>query len=191
MKAVVVADYGPPETYAIAELPVPRPGPGQLQVRVAAASVNPGDIRLPGSEFRASRPLTFPHVPGNDFAGTVTAVGSGVAGYGVGDEVFGFAAPRVLRDILGSRPSVGTGSFAEYVVVEADTPLVAHRPAGLSVEDAGALPTVGFTALALIGTAAVEPGERVLVVGASGSGRSARRRSSGTTTRIRPMWTSC
>ena len=101
MQAVVVSDYGPPERYAVADLPVPRPGPGQLQVRVAAASINPGDIVIPSGRFRDGAPLTFPHVPGNDFAGTVSEVGPGVTAYAEGDEIFGYAAPRALRAMLG------------------------------------------------------------------------------------------
>ncbi|GIJ56496.1 NADP-dependent oxidoreductase [Virgisporangium aurantiacum] len=168
MKAVVVNAYGPPETYTVGEVPTPRPGPGQLQVRIAAASINPGDLRLPSGDFHAVTPLPFPHVPGNDFAGTVTEVGAGVTTFAVGDEIFGFAAPRALRAMVGARPSVGTGTLAEYAVVEADTPFLAHRPAGLPVEEAAALPTVGLTARALMAVAGVEPGETVLVIGATG-----------------------
>ncbi|MCP2168559.1 NADP-dependent oxidoreductase [Goodfellowiella coeruleoviolacea] len=169
MKAVVATGYGPPEQYAVAEVPVPRPGPGQIQVRIAAASLNPGDIQLPSGTFRDVAPLTFPHVPGNDFAGTVTEVGPGVTTYRVGDEIFGQAVPRVLRAMTGAtRPSLSTGSLAEYAVFEADTPLLAHRPAGLSVEQAAALATTGLTARALMTTAQVRPGESVLVVGATG-----------------------
>lgn len=168
MKAVVVNDYGPPEHYMMGELPTPRPGPRQLLVRVAAASINPGDIVIPSGRFRDVTPLTFPHVPGNDFAGTVTEVGPGVTGYAVGDEIFGYAAPRALRAMLGPRPSMSTGSLAEYVVVEADTPFVTHRPASVPVEQAAALATTGLTVRALMATAAVRPGERVLVVGATG-----------------------
>ncbi|GAA1980607.1 NADP-dependent oxidoreductase [Catenulispora subtropica] len=169
MRAVVADGYGPPEEYTVADgVPVPKPGPGQIQVRIAAAAVNPADVRLPSGEFGDAVPLTFPHVPGNDFAGTVTQVGSGVTAYRVGDEVFGVAVPRVLRGLAGKRPSVGTGSLAEYAVVEADTPMIAHRPGGLSAEDAAALATTGVTARAIMATAAVKPGERVLLVGATG-----------------------
>ena len=76
MRAVVATGYGPPEEYTVADVPVPRPGPGQIQVRIAAASVNPGDIVVPGGEFRQVAPLEFPHIPGNDFAGTVTEAGA-------------------------------------------------------------------------------------------------------------------
>ncbi|HEY1174631.1 MAG TPA: NADP-dependent oxidoreductase, partial [Phytomonospora sp.] len=169
MKAVVANDYGPPETYLLADVPVPEPGPGQILVRVAAASVNPADVRLPGGDFRESFPLPFPHVPGNDFAGTVTGLGPGVTAWRVGDEIFGQAVPRALRAMAGtSRPSLSTGSLAEYAVFEADTPFLAHRPEGLSVDDAAALPTVGLTARALMATAGVRAGETVLVVGATG-----------------------
>lgn len=168
MKAVVAGGYGPPEEYTVAELPVPRPGPGQLLVRVAAASINPGDVVIPSGRFRDAAPLTFPHVPGNDFAGTVTEVGAGVTGYVPGDEIFGYAAPRALRPMLGPRPSMSTGSLAQYTVVEADTPFVTHRPAGLPAEQAAALATAGLAARAVLATAAIRPGERVLVVGATG-----------------------
>ncbi|MEV4619488.1 NADP-dependent oxidoreductase [Asanoa sp. NPDC049573] len=169
MKAVVATRYGPPEDYAVAEVPAPRPGPGQIQVRIAAASVNPGDVRLPSGDFHDVAPLEFPHVPGNDFAGTVSAVGAGVTAFRVGDEIFGQAVPRALRAMTGvPRPSLSTGSLAEYAVFEADTPFLAHRPAGLDVETAAALPTVGLAVRALMATAAVRAGETALVVGATG-----------------------
>ncbi|MBF9132984.1 NADP-dependent oxidoreductase [Plantactinospora sp. S1510] len=169
MRAVVVTHYGPPEEYTVAELPAPRPGPGQIQVRIAAASINPADVRLPSGDFRDVVPLPFPHVPGNDFAGTVSEVGAGATGYQVGDEIFGQAVPRALRAMAGgARPSLSTGSLAEYAVFEADTPFLAHRPAALDIEQAAALPTVGLTARALMATAEVRPGETVLVVGATG-----------------------
>ena len=169
MKAVVAHDYGPPEIYRLGDVPVPRPGPGQIQVRIAAASINPADPRLPSGAFRDDFPLTFPHVPGNDFAGTVTELGEGVSAFAVGDEVFGQAVPRALRGMAGQkRPSLGTGSLAEYAVFEADTPFIAHRPPELGVEEAAALPTVGLTALGLMSIGRIRPGETVLVVGATG-----------------------
>lgn len=169
MKAVLVAGYGPPEKYTVADVPTPQPGPGQIQVRIAAASINPADVRLPSGDFRDTVPLEFPHVPGNDFAGTVSGIGAGVTAYRLGDEVFGLAVPRALRAMASAtRPSLSTGSLAEYAVFEADTPFLAHRPAGVDIEQAAALPTVGLTARALMATAEVQPGETVLVVGATG-----------------------
>jgi NADPH:quinone reductase-like Zn-dependent oxidoreductase len=169
VKAVVATGYGPPERYTVADMPVPRPGPGQIQVKIAAASVNPADVVLTSGEFRQVTPLEFPHVPGNDFAGTVTGVGAGVTAFRVGDEVFGQSVPRALRAMAGAtRPSLSTGTLAEYAVFEADTPLLAHRPPGLPAEQAAALATTGLTARALMTTARVQPGETVLVAGATG-----------------------
>lgn len=113
--------------------------------------------------------LDFPHTPGNDFAGTVSQVGPGVTAFAVGDEVFGEAVPRAMRAVASAtRPSLSTGSLAEYAVFEADTPLTAHRPVGLPAKDAAALATAGLTALGMLGTAEVRPGDKVLVVGATG-----------------------
>lgn len=169
MKAVVVTEYGPPESFTLGGVPVPRPGPGQLLVRIAAASINPGDVRLPSGDYRDAFPLDFPHVPGNDFAGTVAEVGPGVTAYRPGDEIFGQAVPRALKALVGpTRPSLSTGSLAEYAVFEADTPLLAHRPPQLSTEDAAALATTGLTARALLAEARIRPGDTVLVVGATG-----------------------
>jgi NADPH:quinone reductase-like Zn-dependent oxidoreductase len=169
VKAVVATGYGPPEQYIVADMPVPRPGPGQIQVRIAAASVNPADIVLASGEFRDLAPLEFPHIPGNDFAGTVTEAGSGVTAYRAGDEIFGQSVPRALRAMAGTtRPSLSTGTLAEYAVFEADTPLLTRRPPGLPAEQAAALATTGLTARALMTTAKVQPGEAVLVIGATG-----------------------
>jgi NADPH:quinone reductase-like Zn-dependent oxidoreductase len=169
VKAVVATGYGPPEQYIVADMPVPRPGPGQIQVRIAAASVNPADIVLASGEFRDLAPLKFPHIPGNDFAGTVTEAGAGVTAYRAGDEIFGQSVPRALRAMAGTtRPSLSTGTLAEYAVFEADTPLLTRRPPGLPAEQAAALATTGLTARALMTTAKVQPGEAVLVIGATG-----------------------
>ncbi|NUO57217.1 MAG: NADP-dependent oxidoreductase [Hamadaea sp.] len=169
MKAVVADDYCPIDQLTVREVPIPSPGPGQLQVRVTAASINPADVLLPRGDVRAMLQLEFPHIPGNDFAGTVTEVGLGTKGYAVGDEVFGVTLPRVMRSMASpTRPSLGTGTLAEYVVIEADTPLIAHRPAGLTAVDAAALATTGFTAVAIADVARVRPGQKALVIGASG-----------------------
>jgi NADPH:quinone reductase-like Zn-dependent oxidoreductase len=169
VKAVVATGYGPPEQYLVADVPVPRPGPGQIQARIAAAAVNPADIVLPSGEFRELTPLEFPHVPGNDFAGTVTEVGAGVTAYRTGDEIFGQSVPRALRSMAGAtRPSLSTGTLAEFAVFEADTPLLAHRPPSVPPDQAAALATTGLTARALMTTANVRPGETALVVGATG-----------------------
>ncbi|MBV9381820.1 MAG: hypothetical protein JO242_14260, partial [Streptosporangiaceae bacterium] len=67
-----------------------------------------------------------------------------------------------------TRPSLSTGTLAEYAVFEAGTPLLSRRPSGLPAEQAAALATTGLTARALMTTARVQPGEAVLVIGATG-----------------------
>jgi NADPH:quinone reductase-like Zn-dependent oxidoreductase len=168
VKALIAHSYG--TGFEVGELPVPAPGPGQIQARIHAASLNAVDVRLPRGDFREHVQVDFPHVPGNDFAGTVTAVGDGVTAYGIGAEIFGHAIPRALRHMAGSKnPSITTGTLAEYAVFEADTPFLAHRPSSLDVVSAAALPTVGLTANALMATAGPSlEGERVLVIGATG-----------------------
>ncbi|WP_432840292.1 NADP-dependent oxidoreductase [Dactylosporangium sp. CA-092794] len=169
MKALVATGYGPPGQLSIADVPVPRPGPGQIQVRIAAATVNPTDIRVITGAFGDAVRLEFPYTLGTDFAGTVTEAGPGVTRYGAGDEVFGQAVPRPLRAVAApTRPSLGTGALAEYAVFEADTPLLAHRPAGVPADQAAALAIAGLTAQALMTTAEIRPGESVLVIGATG-----------------------
>jgi NADPH:quinone reductase-like Zn-dependent oxidoreductase len=167
VKALIARSYG--SGFEVGELPAPVPGPGQIQARIHAASLNAADIRLPRGDFRDHVQLDFPHVPGNDFSGTVTAVGDGVTAYGIGAEIFGHAIPRALIHMAGAKnPSVTTGTLAEYAVFEAGTPFIAHRPSSLDVVTAAALPTAGLTANALMATASHVAGSRVLVIGATG-----------------------
>lgn len=149
MKALVATAYGQPHQLAIADVPIPSPGPGQILLRITAATINPTDIRAVAGDFGELVQLQFPYVLGNDFAGTITEVGSGVAEYRVGDEVFGQAMPRQLSFVAApSRPSLSTGALAEFAVFEADTPLLAHRPPEVSAEQAAALAIVGVAARA-------------------------------------------
>ncbi|MFI9816585.1 NADP-dependent oxidoreductase [Saccharothrix variisporea] len=171
MRAVVARRYGSPEVLTVEDVPVPVPGPCQVQVRVRAAAVNPADLRTLSGVLRELTPLTFPHVPGSDFAGTVTAVGPDVTRFAVGDEVFGVGLPRAtaaMAAMLSTPPSLTTGAMAEYAVFEADTPALARRPVALVPEHAAGLPIPGLTALAVLREGGFEAGERVLVSGAAG-----------------------
>lgn len=157
MTAVVRCDYGGPEVLQLARIPRPSPGPGELLVQVRAASVNPLDwhhLRGVPRVMRLSSGLRKPSDirMGADFSGVVTAVGTGVTRFGVGDEVFG------LRN----------GALAEYLVVRADG-TVRVKPAAVSFEAAAAAPLAAITALqGLRDTARVQRGDRVLINGASG-----------------------
>lgn len=171
MRAVVAKRYGPPEVLAVEDIPVPLPGPGQIQVRVRAAAINPADLRTLSGVWRELSPLVFPHVPGSDFAGTVTEVGPGVTRFVRGDEVFGTALPRAaakMATMLSDPLSLTTGAMAEYAVFEADTPAITRRPGGLAAEHAASLPIPGLAALAVLREGGFEAGQRVLVTGAAG-----------------------
>ena len=157
MRAVAQDRYGPPERLAPTRLPTPKVGQRDVLVRVQAAALHRGDVfTMTGRPYmvRLAFGLRRPGlgVPGRDLAGTVVAVGSRVEGLAPGDEVFGWTA---------------SGSLAEYVAVPADH--VARRPAGASMAQAAALATSGLTALqACRDVARIRPGQRVLIVGASG-----------------------
>jgi NADPH:quinone reductase len=167
MKALLARNYGPPDTFRIERLPIPEPGPGQVQVRVRAASLNPADLLMAAGTVREMVPLDFPHVPGTDFAGTVTKLGPDVDGFAEGEEVFGFGAPPLFAAGVGIA-AVTTGAMAEYAVFQVDGPYVAVRPEGLSAELAAALPSTGMTGLAVLDAGQFQPGETILVVGATG-----------------------
>lgn len=155
MRAIVQDQYGGPEDLRLDDVDPPMPRPGEVQVRVRAAALDasvwylatgrPVVLRL---GFGVRRPRN--RVPGQELAGTVTAVGPGVEDFAVGDEVFGVAA----------------GSFAELAVARADR--IAHRPAQVPPESAAALAVSGVTALQAVRRADIRPGQRVLVTGAGG-----------------------
>lgn len=156
MKAVRFHEYGGPEVLRYEDVPEPVAGAGQVRVRVAGTTFNGVDGNIRAGRMQGPMPLTLPHVPGLDVAGTVDAVGAGVTGLAVGDEVVGFL------------PFVVDGAAAEYVVVAADG--LAHAPTRIPLADAAALPVVGLTAWqALVDHAGLQPGQRVLVNGAGGA----------------------
>lgn len=157
MKAIVNHTYGPPEVLRLDHVDTPVPADDQVLVRVEAAGTNRGDwhattglpyiVRV--AEFGVRRPKIA--VRGTDVAGTVTALGSDVRRFRPGDPVFGWA----------------DGAFAEHAVTTVDR--LAATPTRMSAIQAAAVPTTGVTALqAVRDSADVQPGHRVLVVGASG-----------------------
>ncbi|MGV9678527.1 NAD(P)-dependent alcohol dehydrogenase [Nocardia sp. NPDC003482] len=157
MRAVEYDRYGGPEVLRIRRVPVPAPGSRQVLVRVHAASVNPADIKIRAGNLKPLSRWRFPKRTGLDFAGEVTALGGEVTDILVGQRVWGFV----------SDPTGRVGSLADYLAVDAD--IVSPVPAGLTLTDAAALPSVGVAALcALRDRLRVRPGHRVLIVGASG-----------------------
>lgn len=155
MRAAVYDEYGLPDVVRVEEVAEPEPGEGQVVVEVAATSINLSDweclrgrplyARIGGLRTPARRTL------GSDIAGRVAAVGPGVTGFAVGDEVYG--------DNLALK-----GGFAEFAVAPASA--LAHKPEALSFVQASALPQAA--AIATQGTMRVQSGQRVLINGAGG-----------------------
>ena len=157
MKAIVYCEYGTAEVLKLELVEKPTPADGEVLVRVRAAAINPLDWhRIRGEPYimRMENGLRKPEIIrlGVDFAGTVEAVGKGVTRFKPGDEVFGGR----------------TGAFAEYVTVREDRALV-PKPPNLTFEQAAAVPVAAITALqALRDGGKVQPGQKVLINGASG-----------------------
>lgn len=156
MQAVVQDTYGSADVLRLARITRPEVADSEVLVRVHAAGLDRGTWHLmTGTPYllRLAVGLRGPRnpVPGMDLAGTVVTIGSAVTRFAVGDEVFGF----------------GKGSFAEYAVAREDK--LARKPVNLSFEQAAVVPVSAATALqALTDVGRVEPGQTVLVIGASG-----------------------
>src|SRR5262249_39791355 len=158
MKAIVYHDFGSPDVLRLEEIEKPVPNDNQVLIRVRAASVNPLDWHYMEGTPYIGRLMEFgllkPKVTrlGVDYAGTVEAVGRNVTQFKPGDDVFG----------------ARTGAFAEYVSVPADGAVVV-KPANVTFEQAASVPIAAITALqALRDAAKVQPGQKVLINGASG-----------------------
>jgi NADPH:quinone reductase-like Zn-dependent oxidoreductase len=153
MKAVSQDQLGGPELLRLVRLPIPEPGVSEILIRVHAAGVNPIDGAIRETGAFVGNP---PFVLGWDVCGSVEAVGPGVTLYNPGDVVFGLLPfPQ------------GHGAYAEYVV--GPTRAFVPKPERLSHVEAAAIPMVGLTAWqALVDTAHVGNGSRVLITGAAG-----------------------
>jgi NADPH:quinone reductase-like Zn-dependent oxidoreductase len=162
MKAIVQEKYGSADLLSVREVDRPVPADGEVLVRVHAAAVNARDwhimrgdpyvARFMSREWGLGGPRT--RIRGSDVAGRVESVGAAVRRFQPGDEVFGD-----VREI--------DGAFAEYVCVPEGS--LEHKPKNLTFEQAAAVPLAGSTALAAVRDAGrVQPGQRVLINGASG-----------------------
>ncbi|MFF0525620.1 NADP-dependent oxidoreductase [Actinomadura nitritigenes] len=156
MKAVRFHEYGGPDVLRYEDVDRPVPGAGQVRVRVAATTFNGVDGNIRAGFMQEPMPLTLPHIPGLDVAGTIDALGEGAGGLEIGDRVIGFL------------PFVVDGASAEYVLAPAES--LAPAPTGIPLADAAALPLVGLTAWqALFDHAELKPGQRILISGAGGA----------------------
>ncbi len=151
MKALTFSRYGGPEVLELMDLPEPNAGPGQVRVRVRAAGVQSFEAKLRRGELDGYVPVTVPQTLGNELAGVIDQVGSGVTGFSVGDEVLGFTT---------------LNAAAEAVAVDASQ--VTRKPLSVSWEVAGALSAAGQTAYLALKALNVVRGETILIHAAAG-----------------------
>ena len=158
MKAIRYKRYGSPDVLQMEEVEKPTPRENQVLIRIHASSINAVDYHSRRARPLIIRPmiggLLGPKDPrlGSDVAGRVEAVGADVKRFRTGDEVFGFTA----------------GAFAEYACSRETS--LALKPSNITFEEAAAVPVGGITALqGLRDTARIQPGQKVLIQGASGS----------------------
>jgi len=158
MRAVIHDRYGPPEVLRVGEVERPVPKEGEVLVRVHASTVTRGDaMGVRSDHYRFTRVFTGIRRPrqtifGTEFAGRVEAVGADVSEFPVGEDVFG----------------VQRGAGAEYVAVP-ESGVIATKPAGLTYEQAAAIPDGALLALTMLRPLEPLRGKRVLVYGAAGS----------------------
>lgn len=160
MKAAVYTQYGSPEVLRVKQVEKPLPQKNELLIRIRATSVNSGDWRLRKADPYAVRlffGLLKPkiNILGSVFSGEVESIGEEVKQFKVGDIVFGHT-------------DMSFGSYAEYLSLPEDAS-IALKPSNISHNEAAVIPFGGVAALHFLKKAKIQPGQKVLVVGASGS----------------------
>jgi len=160
MKTYIYTQYGSPDVLQLKDLPKPIPSDNEILIKVYAVSINGSDkenlIGKPGYVRMSGLLKPINPILGSDIAGVVEAVGNNNTEFKVGDQVFG--------EIPGYH-----GGFAEYVVTHGKT--LMKKPAGMSFEEASAIPQGGVIAYnGIVKRGHVQPGQKVLINGAGGSG---------------------
>jgi NADPH:quinone reductase-like Zn-dependent oxidoreductase len=155
MKAVRIHDYGNSDVLSIEDIPIPVITENELLIKIHATSVNPVDWKVREGLVRWRNLHHLPLTLGWDVSGVIEKTGSQVKKFKIGDEVY-------------SRPSIDrNGSYAEYIAVSENE--VAFKPKTISHEEAASIPLVGLTAWeALVTTANIQAGQRVLIHAAAG-----------------------
>jgi NADPH:quinone reductase len=151
-RAVRFDHYGGRDVLYVADVPMPTPKADEVVVSVRAAGINPGEASIRSGALDDRFPATFPSGEGSDLAGVVSAVGSDVEAFSVGDEVLGFSWER--------------SSHATDVAVPVSQ--LIPKPSELSWEVAGSLYVVACTAYAAVRAIDAQPGDTVAVSAAAG-----------------------
>jgi NADPH:quinone reductase-like Zn-dependent oxidoreductase len=172
MKAIVYTEYGPPEVLQLKEIDKPIPKENEVLIRVYATSVAYGDIKVRDKSAVTLSELSMPGpfvlinimifglskpkktILGADFAGEIEAVGADVKSFKVGDQVFGYRGPFM-------------GAYAEYLCMPEDG-VLASKPTNMTYEEAAVVPYGAIMALGLFRSGNIQPGQKVLINGASG-----------------------
>ena len=156
MRALMLARYGGPEATELRDgVPMPSVGPHQVLVKIRAAGLNPVDFKTRDGKLKVIRRYPLPAVMGNEIAGVVESVGSGVTRFVVSDRVYA----RLDKDTM--------GGLAEWAAVHEDH--LARMPASLTFEEAAAVPLAALTALqALRDELRLQRGQRVFISGGAG-----------------------
>jgi NADPH:quinone reductase-like Zn-dependent oxidoreductase len=157
MKAAAIDRFGGPDELKLHTLSIPETGPDEVLIRVDTAGVGVWDPWVREGEFakmRGEKPR-FPYVLGADGSGIIVELGKSVKRFREGDKVYGYNAL-----------STKNGFYAEYTVLKADD--IAPLPKGLSLEAGGAMPADAITALCGLEILTLQPGDDILIFGASG-----------------------
>lgn len=156
MKQIQYFSYGDPETMKLGDFELKAPGLGEAAVKVKFAAINPIDWKVRNGDLKMMTGRKFPRAMGSDFSGIVTAIGTGVTRFKVGDSVFGMAR---IKD---------GGALGEALIAPEN--FVARKPDSVSFEDAACLATPGVTAWnGLVDKAGLKSGNRVFVNGCTGA----------------------
>jgi NADPH:quinone reductase-like Zn-dependent oxidoreductase len=171
VKAIIWTDYGPPDVLQLTEIEKPAPGDNEVLIKIHAATASTPDTEL----RKLKLPLLFAiplrfylgfikptriTILGTEFAGEIVSLGKEVTRFQQGDQVFGYTG-------------LGMKTYAEYMCLPEKPSgmagVMARRPANLTYEEAAAVPFGGLEALHMLGKAKIQPGQKVLIVGAGGS----------------------
>ncbi|MFL7892670.1 MAG: NAD(P)-dependent alcohol dehydrogenase [Anaerolineales bacterium] len=168
MRAVICTKYGPPEVLQLQEIAKPDPKSNEVLIKVIATSVHRGDTRMRGLDIPGPRwqlllarlmlGINKPRraILGMELAGIIEAVGKNVTSFRVSDEVFA------------STMWSGFGAYAEYKCMP-ENGVLALKPSQMTFEEAAVIPSGGITTLGILKMVNIQPGQKVLIYGASGS----------------------